>query len=76
MAVSWGQVIDAAGLVPGDVCLIAIGNVIPADVKLLGDDDADEPIQVSLSVDPVTFPHSCPSSQERQNGMWPMWCSA
>lgn len=41
------QVIDAAGLVPGDVVLIAIGNVIPADVKILGEQEGDEPIQVS-----------------------------
>ena len=42
----WSQVIDAAGLVPGDVCLIAIGNIIPADVKLLGDEEGEDPIQV------------------------------
>ncbi len=33
------QVIDAAGLVPGDIIKLKIGNVIPADVLLLGEGD-------------------------------------
>ena len=41
------QVIEAADLVPGDVILLAIGNIVPADVKLLGS-KVDEPVQVSL----------------------------
>ena len=41
------QVIEAADLVPGDVILLAIGNIVPADVKLLGSNE-DEPVQVSL----------------------------
>ncbi|KAK9802623.1 hypothetical protein WJX73_006394 [Symbiochloris irregularis] len=40
------QVIDAAGLVPGDVVLLAIGNIIAADVKLLGEEDPDDVLQV------------------------------
>ena len=42
------QVIEASDLVPGDVILLAIGNIVPADVKLLGKDD-DEPVQVNIA---------------------------
>nr|P54210.1 RecName: Full=Plasma membrane ATPase; AltName: Full=Proton pump [Dunaliella acidophila]AAB49042.1 plasma membrane proton ATPase [Dunaliella acidophila] len=41
--------IDAVDLVPGDVILIRIGNVVPADVKLLpehGADDYETPVQI------------------------------
>lgn len=41
--------VDAAQLVPGDIILLAIGNVVPADCKLLGSSE-DEPLQVSLHV--------------------------
>ena len=41
--------VDAAQLVPGDIILLAIGNVVPADCKLLGSSE-DEPLQVSLQV--------------------------
>jgi H+-transporting ATPase len=30
--------VDAAALVPGDVILIRLGDVLPADVKILGDE--------------------------------------
>ena len=36
------ETIDAAELVPGDVILVRLGDVLPADVKLLGDEH-DEP---------------------------------
>ena len=39
--------IDSAGLVPGDVILMAIGNIVPADAKLLGEEGDDVPMQVS-----------------------------
>jgi hypothetical protein len=32
--------------VPGDVILMAIGNVVPADVKLMGEEGDDVPMQV------------------------------
>ena len=38
--------IDSANLVPGDVILMAIGNIVPADVKLLGEEGDDVPMQV------------------------------
>lgn len=40
--------IDASGLVPGDVILMAIGNVVPADVKLMGEEGDDVPMQVTF----------------------------
>ena len=36
--------IDAADLVPGDIILLAIGNIVPADVKLLGE-EGSAPVQ-------------------------------
>lgn len=41
------QQIDAGGLVPGDIVLIAIGNIVPADLKLLGEEGDDVPMQAS-----------------------------
>ena len=38
--------IDAAELVPGDIVLVAIGNIVPADLKLLGEEGDDVPMQV------------------------------
>jgi H+-transporting ATPase len=38
--------VDAAELVPGDIVLIAIGNIIPADIKLLGEEGDDVPMQI------------------------------
>lgn len=43
------QQIDAKFLVPGDICLIAIGNIVPADLKLLGEEGDDVPMQVTHS---------------------------
>ena len=40
------QQIDASQLVPGDVVLISIGNIVPADLKLLGEEGDDVPMQV------------------------------
>eukprot|EP00121_Abeoforma_whisleri_P008759 Awhi_evm2s8044 len=37
--------VDAADLVPGDIILIRLGDVIPADVKILGDEHS-EPMQI------------------------------
>eukprot|EP00121_Abeoforma_whisleri_P013345 Awhi_evm1s12309 len=37
--------IDAACLVPGDVILVRLGDVLPADIKLLGTEH-DEPMQI------------------------------
>jgi len=39
--------LDAKDLVPGDIILMAIGNIVPADVKLLGEEGDDIPMQVS-----------------------------
>lgn len=45
------RTMDAADLVPGDVILIRLGDVVPADVKLLGDEEEaaedETPMQVS-----------------------------
>ena len=39
------------GLVPGDICIISIGNIVPADVKCLGvAGDEDTPLQVSSTL--------------------------
>lgn len=39
--------IDAVGLVPGDVIVCRIGDIVPADIKLLGDpNDTSSPLQV------------------------------
>ena len=51
--------IDAINLVPGDVILIAIGNVIPADVKILAEEEdgsEEVPMQVRMEVG-VCGPH-------------------
>ena len=45
--------VDAAQLVPGDIVLLAIGNVVPADVKLLGGAE-DEPLQVRCLTEPAS----------------------
>eukprot|EP00951_Prasinocladus_malaysianus_P044967 scaffold589714_cov20-Prasinocladus_malaysianus.AAC.1 len=39
------QEIDAGDLVPGDIVLVKFGEVLPADVKILGDDN-DEPLLI------------------------------
>ena len=42
-----GAQIDAADLVPGDVVLVRLGDVVPADIKLLGEGgEHDTPMQV------------------------------
>ena len=42
------QTIDASGLVPGDIVSIRLGDIAPADVKLIGaDDEHDQPLQVA-----------------------------
>ena len=39
--------IEAKELVPGDIVIIQFGNIVPADVKLLGKSGSDEvPMQV------------------------------
>ncbi|EIE19189.1 plasma-membrane proton-e [Coccomyxa subellipsoidea C-169] len=41
------QTIEAVGLVPGDIVIVRLGDIAPADVKLLGtDDEHDQPLQV------------------------------
>eukprot|EP00122_Pirum_gemmata_P017613 Pgem_evm1s16500 len=39
------QTIDAIDLVPGDIILIRLGDIIPSDCKILGDDEV-EPLQI------------------------------
>ena len=42
--------IEAKELVPGDIVIIQFGNIVPADVKLLGKSGSDEvPMQVRPS---------------------------
>lgn len=41
--------VEAKELVPGDIVIIQFGNIVPADVKLLGKSGSDEvPMQVSI----------------------------
>lgn len=48
------QQIDASQLVPGDVVLIAIGNIVPADLKLLGEEGDDVPMQARPQSESLT----------------------
>ncbi|EFN55631.1 hypothetical protein CHLNCDRAFT_133797 [Chlorella variabilis] len=32
------QTIDASNLVPGDICIIRLGDIVPADIKILGEE--------------------------------------
>jgi P-type E1-E2 ATPase len=39
--------LPAADIVPGDVVILQFGNIVPADVKLLGPEgEDDQPLQV------------------------------
>ena len=41
------QTIEASELVPGDVVIVRLGDIAPADVKIIGsDDEHDQPLQV------------------------------
>ena len=41
--------VEAKELVPGDIVIIQFGNIVPADVKLLGVSSSDEvPMQVCI----------------------------
>jgi H+-transporting ATPase len=41
--------VEAKELVPGDIVIIQFGNIVPADVKLLGKSSSDEvPMQVCI----------------------------
>jgi magnesium-transporting ATPase (P-type) len=39
---------DAEFIVPGDVLMVRLGDIVPADIKLLGSDDDEDhaPMQV------------------------------
>lgn len=42
---------DAVDIVPGDVLIVRLGDIVPADIKILGDEgskDEQVPLQVSL----------------------------
>ena len=57
--------VEAKELVPGDIVIIQFGNIVPADVKLLGKSGSDEvPMQVSIPCLRASAPHgrSCPNS--------------
>ncbi len=48
--------IEAKELVPGDIVIIQFGNIVPADVKLLGKSGSDEvPMQVCGSAPARAF---------------------
>jgi H+-transporting ATPase len=45
--------VDASGLVPGDIIVIQFGNIVPADIKLLGEQgEEDQPLQVGPGFEP------------------------
>jgi hypothetical protein len=45
--------VDASGLVPGDIIVIQFGNIVPADIKLLGEQgEEDQPLQVGPGFKP------------------------
>ena len=51
--------VEAKELVPGDIVIIQFGNIVPADVKLLGKSGSDEvPMQVGISCLRASAPHS------------------
>lgn len=54
--------VEAKELVPGDIIVIQFGNIVPADVKLLGHEGSDEaPMQVCASFIPLpaSFNQKC-----------------
>jgi H+-transporting ATPase len=43
------KTMDAVGIVPGDVLVVRLGDIVPADIKILGDEHAEEeeaPMQI------------------------------
>lgn len=45
---------DAVGIVPGDVLVVRLGDIVPADIKIMGDENAEEeeaPMQVGYMHD-------------------------
>jgi hypothetical protein len=45
--------VDASELVPGDIIIIQFGNIVPADIKLLGEEgEEDQPLQVRSGFKP------------------------
>lgn len=45
------RTMDAVEIVPGDILMVRLGDIVPADIKLLGEesreDEEDVPMQVS-----------------------------
>jgi H+-transporting ATPase len=44
---------DAVGIVPGDVLVVRLGDIVPADIKIMGDENAEEeeaPMQVGYMI--------------------------
>lgn len=41
---------DAVDIVPGDVLMVRLGDIVPADIKILGDEDAEEGEETPMQV--------------------------
>jgi len=41
---------DAVDIVPGDILMVRLGDIVPADIKLLGDEEAGEDEQTPMQV--------------------------
>lgn len=37
-------------IVPGDILMVRLGDIVPADIKLLGDEEAGEDEQTPMQV--------------------------
>eukprot|EP00879_Flechtneria_rotunda_P000480 GHRR01000582.1.p1 GENE.GHRR01000582.1~~GHRR01000582.1.p1 ORF type:complete len:114 (+),score=25.41 GHRR01000582.1:914-1255(+) len=47
------KTMDAEHIVPGDILVVRLGDIVPADIKILGDEDEEEeehPMQVLLQL--------------------------
>ena len=42
--------IDACDLVPGDIIIVRLGDIVPADIKILSEGDGETPLQARLRI--------------------------